>query len=88
MKRIKTFLLLLFLCLLCSACGKQLSKGTKFCPECGRKLATCPTCGADIPDGEKACSKCGAVVCPECGNNRDLSRLSGSELMIKEIRGY
>ena len=28
------------------------------------------------------------LVCPECGNNRDLTRVSGSELMIKEIHGY
>ena len=28
------------------------------------------------------------LVCPECGNNRELTRLCGSELMIKEIHGY
>jgi membrane protease subunit (stomatin/prohibitin family) len=44
----------------CGGCGAQVNPG-KFCPECGKALAT----------GPKACGKCGAAVagkfCAECG---------------------
>ena len=42
------------------------------------------------------CDRCGCefngylhdLICPDCGNREKMTRLSGSELMIKEIQGY
>lgn len=52
------------------------STGTKFCPECGAKVAAnakfCPECGEKLAS-RNACPKCGTQVtakhkfCPECG---------------------
>ncbi|MBQ7373132.1 MAG: SPFH domain-containing protein [Clostridia bacterium] len=46
----------------CSACGKAIPQGSKFCPECGAKQAVasfCPECGAKVNAGAKFCSACG-----------------------------
>ncbi len=46
----------------CSACGKAIPAGSKFCPECGAKQAVasfCPECGAKVAAGAKFCSACG-----------------------------
>ena len=57
----------------CPSCGKQVPDG-KFCPECGKPLATpCPSCGKPLPAGSKFCPECGAKTgggktC-ECGAN-------------------
>ena len=50
----------------------------------------------DIVPGIARCNRCGLefnglkydLTCPECGNRDDFQRLSGSELIIKEIIGY
>ena len=46
--------------LVCPVCGAE-THGAKFCPECGRKLATAGVCkcGAKIPAGAKFCPECG-----------------------------
>ena len=47
----------------CSACGAQITAGSKFCPECGAKQiseAFCTSCGKQIPAGTKFCPECGA----------------------------
>lgn len=53
----------------CSNCGTVIN-GSKFCPECGRKLNPCPECGSDIPEGAASCPECGyelPKICPKCG---------------------
>lgn len=43
--------------LVCHNCKAQ-TKGAKFCPECGTKMAAsnnCPNCYLDIPPGVKFC---------------------------------
>ena len=50
----------------------------------------------DIVPGIVRCNGCGLefnglkhnLTCPSCGNGHDLQRLSGTDLMIKEIQGY
>ena len=50
----------------------------------------------DIVPGIAWCNRCGlefnglkyGLICPKCGNRHDLKRLSGNELIIKEIQGY
>ena len=47
----------------CSACGKMIPGGSKFCPECG---------GKTLPADSVICPGCGSAVklskfCPECG---------------------
>lgn len=46
----------------CTGCGSTLDAGSKFCGECGQKVAD---------SGPKTCGKCGTVAtakfCPECG---------------------
>ena len=47
----------------CPACGAQIAKGAKFCPECGAKQAVgafCVSCGAALTPGAKFCPECGA----------------------------
>ena len=46
----------------CPDCGAQNAPGTKFCSECGAKLATsafCAECGAQNAPGTKFCGECG-----------------------------
>ncbi|MCL2496353.1 MAG: zinc ribbon domain-containing protein [Clostridiales bacterium] len=50
----------------CTDCGKANQAGTKFCSECGGKLAspgkrTC-ACGAEIVPGVRFCGECGAKL--------------------------
>ena len=50
----------------------------------------------DIVPGIARCKRCGLefnglkydLTCPACGNRHDFERLSGDELIIKEIQGY
>ena len=50
----------------------------------------------DIVPGIARCNRCGRefnglrydLTCPGCKNRDDFTRLSGDELIIKEIRGY
>ena len=50
----------------------------------------------DIVPGIARCNRGGRefnglkydLTCPDCGNREDFERLSGSELIIKEIQGY
>ena len=50
----------------------------------------------DIVPGIARCKRCGLefnglkydLTCPTCGNRHDFERLSGDELIIKEIQGY
>ncbi|HOO22861.1 MAG TPA: SPFH domain-containing protein [Clostridia bacterium] len=55
----------------CPHCGKEVVKGAKFCPECGKPLAeTCPECGAEVAEGARFCPECGQKLtktCPKCG---------------------
>jgi membrane protease subunit (stomatin/prohibitin family) len=46
----------------CPNCSKDISFGSKFCPECGYNLSatmTCPKCQAILPAGSKFCPNCG-----------------------------
>ena len=46
----------------CPQCGAENPEGTKFCRECGQKLAVktvCPSCGAENASGTKFCQECG-----------------------------
>ena len=63
----------------CRSCGTENPPGTKFCKECGEKLAApvspkCPSCGAENPPGTKFCRDCGTKLgaaaspnCTQCG---------------------
>lgn len=50
----------------------------------------------DVIPGVVHCNVCGRefnglkydLTCPDCGNRDNFQRLSGSELLIKEIHGY
>lgn len=49
---------------ICKNCGADNEPGTKFCGECGAKLALpdeakCPKCGAENAPGTKFCGECG-----------------------------
>ncbi|MBC7260237.1 MAG: SPFH domain-containing protein [Chloroflexi bacterium] len=46
----------------CPNCGNMVPAGSKFCNNCGQKLAVenkCPNCGVDVPPGSKFCPNCG-----------------------------
>lgn len=50
----------------------------------------------DVVPGIARCNRCGLefnglkydLTCPDCGNRDDFERLSGAELLIKEIHAY
>jgi RNA polymerase subunit RPABC4/transcription elongation factor Spt4 len=49
----------------CGQCGTMVAAGTKFCPECGTRIAqatTCANCGTELQ---------GAKFCPECGTKAE-----------------
>ena len=49
----------------CPACGSTVPAGSKFCLECGAKLASqcfCPSCGSRIPVNSKFCPNCGSSI--------------------------
>ena len=52
----------------CSSCQASIKKGSKFCPECGTKVAIAPV------EKKRFCDECGHVLepgvkfCAECGN--------------------
>ncbi len=50
--------------LVCPQCKAE-TKGAKFCPNCGYKLAVkanCPKCSAEVPAGAKFCPECGQTM--------------------------
>src|SRR5437879_3440948 len=47
----------------CAKCGHHNPVGTKFCGECGAKLAlVCTACGASNTVGNKFCGECGSLL--------------------------
>jgi class 3 adenylate cyclase/tetratricopeptide (TPR) repeat protein len=51
--------------LICSICSTANPPGTKFCQECGSRLAqACSSCGAVLQAGAKFCGECGTSVGP------------------------
>ncbi|MBI2466701.1 MAG: zinc ribbon domain-containing protein [Candidatus Rokubacteria bacterium] len=47
----------------CARCQHENPADTKFCGECGARLASaCATCGAPNPPGNKFCGQCGAAL--------------------------
>jgi membrane protease subunit (stomatin/prohibitin family) len=60
----------------CPKCEKQNPQGTRFCADCGEKLATeklnCPSCQSENLPGAKFCHQCGIALsvrkCSQCGN--------------------
>lgn len=49
----------------CVVCGKPISVGSRFCPECGavqNVVNKCKTCGAELQSGAKFCPTCGQKV--------------------------
>jgi class 3 adenylate cyclase/tetratricopeptide (TPR) repeat protein len=51
---------------ICSICGTENPAGTKFCKECGTRLAAaCPACGAVLLAGAKFCGECGSSAVAE-----------------------
>ena len=49
----------------CARCEHENPTGTKFCGECGARLASsCSTCGASNPPTNKFCGECGAALVP------------------------
>ena len=47
----------------CATCGAENREGTKFCGECGARLAVvCPACGTPNEQGRKFCGECGSPL--------------------------
>ena len=51
---------------ICPKCGTSVPAGSKFCLECGEKIASapgvCSKCGKSLPAGAKFCLECGTPV--------------------------
>jgi len=55
----------------CPQCRHENDTGTKFCGECGARLAArCASCGASNPPSNKFCGECGASLAQEVGVQR------------------
>jgi membrane protease subunit (stomatin/prohibitin family) len=55
--------------IICPKCNARIPATSKFCPECGTKIAPpttgitkCPKCGSQIPATAKFCPECGAKI--------------------------
>lgn len=55
--------------IICPKCNARIPATSKFCPECGTKIAPpttgitkCPKCGSQIPVTAKFCPECGAKI--------------------------
>ncbi|MGH7348915.1 MAG: zinc ribbon domain-containing protein, partial [Candidatus Rokuibacteriota bacterium] len=49
----------------CPGCQSAVAVDSRFCPRCGRQLATlarCARCQAELPVGARFCSACGQAV--------------------------
>src|SRR5262249_17300070 len=47
----------------CSSCGEQNRDDSRFCLQCGARLARrCPSCGRDLPAGARFCDSCGTAL--------------------------
>jgi predicted amidophosphoribosyltransferase len=49
----------------CAGCQAAVAADSRFCPRCGRQLATvarCTRCQAELPAGARFCSACGQAV--------------------------
>lgn len=53
----------------CPSCGAKQQPGSRFCNQCGVRIAsameeeaTCPICGAKLPPNSKFCNSCGAKL--------------------------
>lgn len=49
----------------CPGCQRLVAADSRFCPSCGRQLATaarCTRCQAELPSGARFCSACGQAV--------------------------
>jgi class 3 adenylate cyclase len=58
----------------CAKCGHGNPAGTKFCGECGARLAAaCAACGSENPPGNKFCGACGAPMSVAGGARESLS---------------
>ncbi len=50
----------------CPSCGALVVPGSKFCNECGYRMAEakvrCPQCGAELPANSRFCNECGIQI--------------------------
>jgi len=49
----------------CPGCQASVAADSRFCPRCGRQIATaarCARCQAELPAGARFCSACGQAV--------------------------
>ena len=47
----------------CSSCGEQNRDDSRFCLQCGTRLASrCPSCARDLPAGARFCDGCGTAL--------------------------
>jgi predicted amidophosphoribosyltransferase len=50
---------------ICPGCQSAIATDSRFCPRCGRQLATakrCARCQAELPAGARFCASCGQAV--------------------------
>src|SRR5262245_54842426 len=61
----------------CPSCGVENPEGTKFCEECGTKLArVCPSCGQEVRPTAKFCGACGSSLASQPTTGRKPRRLT------------
>jgi class 3 adenylate cyclase/tetratricopeptide (TPR) repeat protein len=53
----------------CVTCGAGNDPGTKFCGQCGTRLAAaCANCGSPLREGARFCGECGVAVAADAGS--------------------
>ena len=55
----------------CKKCKTNISRGSKFCPNCADEINPCPECGEDNDKSAEICRSCGKTLpmpCPKCAS--------------------
>ena len=71
----------------CASAAPTILPGSKFCGECGARLAnSCPKCGAENPESKKFCGECGRRLAAEHRRERADSSAPAPAALLRNQR--
>ena len=71
--------------MVCVTCGASNDPGTKFCGQCGTRLAAaCANCGSPLREGARFCGECGTPVAADTGGPAALAAQSAQSVQTAQ----